>query len=241
MYVPNYVPEPEAMSGNVTQERYAKRLLFIRETFYRFCLWVLLISLGAWLIPKDFARDSRFVWVWASSLALISLIRTVGRGKQWEIKAAPFLAMVCIGTTALAARSATAFHFPAWSILAGIGCFALYAMLCGRDFSFVGGYVLALIASSTIIAFIMVEEALTSLQSWQAILWNAFALLYLVYDLASLMCRRKLAEVTAASVDLFRDIFNPFGWVPRVVMHWYRHRILNDLSFDLPFRNWLED
>ena len=114
-------------------------------------------------------------------------------------------------------------------------------MLCGRDFSFVGGYVLALIASSTMIAFIMVEEALTSLESWQAILWNAFGLLYLVYDLASLMCRRKTNEVTAASVDLFRDIFNLFGWVPRVVMHWYRHRILNDLSFDLPFRKWLED
>ncbi|MEI7575475.1 MAG: hypothetical protein WCK51_01170 [Armatimonadota bacterium] len=241
MYVPNYVPEPEAMPGNVTQERYSKRLLFIRETFYRFCLWVLVIALLAWAIPTEFGREPRFGWLWLLSLALISLLRTFGRGTTWEVKSAPIQALVCIGTTALAARSATAFSFPAWSVLAGIGCFAVYAIFCGRDFSFVGGYVLALIASSTIIAFIMIEEALTSLQSWQAILWNAFALLYLVYDLASLMCRRKVTEVTAASVDLFRDIFNPFGWVPRVIMHWYRHRILNDLSFDLPFRRWLED
>ena len=241
MYVPNYVPEPEAMAGNVTQAPYTKRLLFIRETFYRFCLWVLVIALGAWAIPSEFARESRFVWVWVLALALISLIRTIGRGKSWEVQTAPLQVLICVGITALAARTATTFHFPAWSILAGIGCFAVYAMLCGRDFSFVGGYVLALIASSTIIAFIMVEEALTSLESWQAILWNAFGLLYLVYDLASLMCRRKTNEVTAASVDLFRDVFNPFGWVPRVVMHWYRHRILNDLSFDLPFRKWLED
>lgn len=241
MYVPNYVPEPEAMVGNVTQAPYNKRLMFIRETFYRFCLWVLVIALGAWVIPKEFAQDSRLLWIWALALALISVIRTIGRGKPWEVKTAPVQALICVGITALAARSATALHFPTWSILAGIGCFAVYAMLCGRDFSFVGGYVLALIASSTMIAFIMVEEALTSLESWQAILWNAFGLLYLVYDLASLMCRRKVNEVTAASVDLFRDIFNLFGWVPRVVMHWYRHRILNDLSFDLPFRKWLED
>jgi hypothetical protein len=241
MYVPNYVPEPEAMVGNVTQAPYNKRLMFIRETFYRFCLWVLVIALGAWVIPKEFAQDSRLLWIWALALALISVIRTIGRGKPWEVKTAHVQALICVGITALAARSATALHFPTWSILAGIGCFAVYAMLCGRDFSFVGGYVLALIASSTMIAFIMVEEALTSLESWQAILWNAFGLLYLVYDLASLMCRRKTNEVTAASVDLFRDIFNLFGWVPRVVMHWYRHRILNDLSFDLPFRKWLED
>lgn len=241
MYVPNYVPEPEAMPGNVTQEPYARRLLFIRETLYRFGMWVLFITLIAWLLPKQFASDPKFLGVWLLSLGLLSLARTVGRGKIWEVRISPVLVLICISTTALAARTATVFHFPAWSILAGLGCFTLYAMICGRDFSFVGGYVLALIASSTIIAFVMVEEALTSLQSWQAILWNAFVLFYLVYDLASLMCRRKRDEVTAASVDLFRDIFNLCGWIPRVVMHWYRHRILNDISFDLPFRKWLED
>ena len=229
------------MPGNVTREPYAKRLKFIRETLYRFSTWVLVVTLLAWAIPREIARDSRLILVWVATIVAISLVRTIGRGKSWEVQTAPGQAVICIGTTALAARSATAFHVPAWSILAGIGCFVIYSMVCGRDFSFVGGYVLALISSSTIIAFVMVEEAMTSLQSWQAILWNAGALLYLVYDLASLMCRRKRNEVTAASVDLFRDILNPFGWIPRVVMHWYRHRILNDLSFDLPFRKWLED
>lgn len=229
------------MPGNVTQEPYAKRLLFIRETFYRFCLWVLVIALVAWVIPAESVREPKFLFGWLGSLALVSLVRTLGRGRAWEVRTAPIQALICMGTTSVAARSATALSFPAWSVLAGIGCFALYAMLCGRDFSFVGGYVLALIASSTIIAFVMVEEALTSVQSWQAILWNGCALMYLVYDLAALMSRRKINEVTAASVDLFRDVFNLFGWVPRVIMHWYRHRILNDLSFDLPFRKWLED
>jgi hypothetical protein len=241
MYVPNYVPEPEAMPGNVTQEPYAARLRFIRQTLYRFTLWVLLIAVLAYVIPKGYAQDVRLIPAWAVTLAALSLVRTAGRGRSWEVSTAPIQAVIAIVSTALATRAMSFASFPVWSILVGIGCFVLYAMFCGRDFSYVGGYVLALIASSTVISFVMIEEGLTSIQSQQAILWNAGALFYLVYDLASLMCRRKVGEITAATVDLFRDVFNLFGWVPRVIMHWHRHRILNDLSFELPFRNWLED
>jgi hypothetical protein len=110
-------------------------------------------------------------------------------------------------------------------------------MLCGRDFSFVGGFTLSLIFSSVFIALVMVGEQMTSRQSTYALLWNAVGLFYLVYDLAALLSRRKSNESWASVVDLYRDVFNFIGYFPRVLIHWNRHRILNDLSIDNPFRN----
>jgi hypothetical protein len=52
---------------------------------------------------------------------------------------------------------------------------------------------------------------------------------YFAYDLASLMSRRRRGEEAAAVVDLYRDVFNVFGYVPRVIAHWHRHRIWQDV------------
>ena len=83
----------------------------------------------------------------------------------------------------------------------------------------------------------MVEEGMSSQRSTQALLWNAVGLFYLVYDLASLLSRRKSDESWASVVDLYRDVFNFLGYFPRVMIHWNRHRILNDLNIDNPFRS----
>ena len=83
----------------------------------------------------------------------------------------------------------------------------------------------------------MVEEGMTSQRSAQALIWNSVGLFYMVYDLAALMSRRKTTEAWASVVDLYRDVFNFMGYFPRVLIHWNRHRILNDWSIDNPFRN----
>ena len=236
MYVPNYVPEPEQVLGNVTKEPYELRLTFIRHVLGRFVGSVAMVVGVGLLLPKNFE-------VWPVSLALViflflaSGIRTVFRGTDLEPKLTSFTLPVAILLFALATRSWTAVHFPAWSILAGISCFGIYAAVCGRDFSFVGGYTLSLIVSSVFIACVMVEEGMTSQRSAQALAWNAIGLFYLVYDLAALLSRRKPSERWASVVDLYRDVFNFVGYFPRVMIHWNRHRILNDLSIDNPFRN----
>ena len=75
MYVPNYVPEPEAMPGNVTQEPYAARLRFIRQTLYRFTLWVLLIAVLAYVIPTGYAIDVRLIPAWAVTQGIPPVFR----------------------------------------------------------------------------------------------------------------------------------------------------------------------
>lgn len=236
MYVPNYVPEPEQIPGSVTKEAYALRLTFIRHVLSRFVGSVGIVVGVGLLMPanKDFLPVTAVLLV---LLLLVSGIRTVLRGTDLEPKLTSLTLPLVILVFAAATRTWTTVQFPAWSILAGISCFGIYSAVCGRDFSFVGGYTLSLIVSSVFIAFVMVEEGMTSQRSAQALVWNAAGLFYLVYDLAALLSRRKPTEGWAAVADLYRDVFNFLGYFPRVLIHWNRHRILNDLTIDNPFRN----
>ena len=61
----------------------------------------------------------------------------------------------------------------------------------------------------------------------QALSWNAIYLTFYVYDLASLLARRRIGEEWAAVVDLYRDVLNVFGWIVRVFAHWRKHKIWN--------------
>ena len=49
--------------------------------------------------------------------------------------------------------------------------------------------------------------------------------IYWVYDLASLLARRRQGEELAAVVDLYRDVFNFFGYAVRMIKHWQKHKI----------------
>ena len=236
MFVPNYVPEPEQIPGNVTKEPYALRLTYIRHVLSRYLGSVgIVVGIGM-LLPRDLPVVPCTVAM-LICLFLVSGIRSILRGTDLEPQLTAYSLPIVIVALAAATRSWTAHHFPAWSILAGIACFGIYAAFCGRDFSFVGGFTLALMVSSVMIAFVMVEEGMPSASSSQALIWNAVGLFYLVYDLAALLSRRKSTETWAAVVDLYRDVFNFLGYFPRVLIHWNRHRILNDWSIDNPFRN----
>jgi hypothetical protein len=238
MYVPNYVPEPEQIPGSVTKEAYADRLRFIRRVLYSFLGSVGCIVGVGLLIPKEFAKYPFQATIGLLiCLFLVSGIRSLFRGTDQEQKLTSYTLPIIIFAFAFATRTWTVGHFPTWSILAGIACFGIYASICGRDFSFVGGFTLSLIVSSVFIAFVMVEEGMSSQRSGQALIWNSCGLFYLVYDLAALLSRRRPNESWAAVVDLYRDVFNFMGYFPRVLIHWNRHRILNDLSIDNPFRN----
>jgi hypothetical protein len=236
MFVPNYVPEPEQIPGSVTKEPYALRLTYIRHVLSRYLGSVAIVVGIGMLLPKNLP-SMQSTAAMLICLLLVSGIRSILRGTDLEPRLTAYSLPIVLLAFAAATRSWTANGFPAWSILAGIACFGIYAAFCGRDFSFVGGFTLALIVSSVIIAFVMVEEGMPTSRSSQALLWNAVGLFYLVYDLAALLSRRKKTETWAAVVDLYRDVFNFLGYFPRVLIHWNRHRILNDLSIDNPFRN----
>jgi hypothetical protein len=235
MYVANYLPEPESRPGSVNKERYAVRVQFIRNVTYRLIAVSFIIALVAYLTPARETNASA-IWVFFGFLFGLSILRTVLLNQVYEAKLAGGLLPLLVVVSAVAARASLGLHFPVWSVLFGLTALGMYTLVCGRDYSFVGGYVLAMIFSNVAIAAYMVAIGAPTSQSTYAILWNSLGCLYFQYDLAAMMYRRLRGETWAAVTDLFRDMFNIIGWLPKVVRHWYRHRILNDLSFELPFR-----
>ena len=58
-----------------------------------------------------------------------------------------------------------------------------------------------------------------------AFVWTAAYLFYYVYDLASILKRRRPNEILMAALDLHRDFLNFFSYSIRVIRHWYKFRI----------------
>ena len=231
MYVPNYVPEPLEVPGNVTLERYPVRLAFIRRVTLLHAASLCLVAGIAWL-PARTPRPMPLIAVLAvlaATMLLLDFVRVRLRGRPkeafWSVALAPAVAIA----TGIAARVAVLDGYPVWSALVGPAFALAYTLLCGRDYSFVGCGLLALIGSSVTLAGLAVQTHMGHRAAAWALGFNAAYLVYFVYDLASLMSRRRRGEEMAAVVDLYRDVFNVFGYVPRVVRHWNEHRIWQDV------------
>jgi hypothetical protein len=236
MQVQNYVPDPVQAAGSINFERYWVRVRFVRKVTYLFAAAVILALATGYLFKLPISPPQAVLML-ALFLLMTSGVRTLLRNNPKEPLFSGALALPSVVLTGLCFRTLVNSGYPLWSAALGILSFALYVRLCGRDLSFVGGFMLALIASSVSIAVIMILARLSPAASAMALLWNASALFYVVYDLASLLGRRRLGEHVGAVTDLFRDGFNFLGYIPRVIIHWQKHKILADLSMDLSFKS----
>jgi FtsH-binding integral membrane protein len=224
MIVPNYVPDPLEVPNNITTEPYRHRVAFIRRVTFAFLGSVACIAgaaTGPWP-PSSLSQSA--VWL-ALVLAALGLWRTLARSSRAEgVVSTVFLPLVLLlcgwNVHLLAMRD-----IPVWAPGIGVATAAVYAALCGRDYSFVGSFLLSFIASSVVIASLDLYLGLVPRQSAQALSMNAALLAYFHYDLAMLTHRRRRGEEMGAVVDLYRDIFNFFGYALRCIRHWRKHRI----------------
>jgi len=224
MYVPNYIPEPLEVPGNITEERYPVRLMFIRR--------VALLHIGslgviALLTQLSFPR----MGVWYAMVALtlclsgLDLLRIALRGKASEAKISTLCLPMVLVLVAWGVQETVIDGWPVFQPVIGVACVAMFTVIAGRDFSFVGCYLLSLIGSSAVVAACANAGSFDRIHAAFALGTNACYVTYLVYDMASLLARRRLGEELAAVVDLYRDVFNFFGYAVRMVKHWRKHRI----------------
>jgi hypothetical protein len=163
--------------------------------------------------------------VLAALILILCGVRIATRATKTEVVLSCAFLPVLLVVAALAVKSLNNRDLPVWGLSLGVGAAVLYAKLCGRDFSFVGQYLLSLIASTVALAIVAIVLGIGTVTTAFLMSTNALYLSFYVYDLASLLARRRLGEDAAAVVDLYRDIFNFFGYTLRVARHWKKHRI----------------
>ena len=228
MIVPNYVPPKLEVEGNVAQGRHAIRIRFLQVV-----VGLNAASLvGAWLVAL--APLPSIGWIYAALmvtalLVLLDVWRIARRGEPIEAKISALALPLAVIAFGWLAREIEATGFPMWAVLLGPGFLLLYTLLAGRDFSFMGAFALAWIGSSVAVAALTVSGGLQGVTGSYALLANTIVLLYQVYDLSSVLYRRRVGEEWAAVVDLYRNVFNIFGYIPRLVHHWRRHHIWNEV------------
>ena len=224
MIVPNYMPDPLEVPGNVTQEPYSFRVTYIRRVTL---LHMVSVGFVAMLANYDWPRVGLLsaVAMLAASLLALDLWRIVSRRSRFEAFLSSAMLPTVVALTAWTATEILRLGWPAWAPLTGVIAATCYTLVCGRDFSFVGCFFLALVASSVTIAALAPRFGLGVPQAAVALIANGAYLFYMQYDLASLLSRRRRGEEWAAVVDLYRDVFNVFGWAIRCVRHWRKHRI----------------
>jgi len=224
MYVPNYIPEPLEVPGNITEEPYASRLFFIRRVAI---LHVGSLAMIALLTNLSFPHMGIGPALVALALCLtgLDLLRIALRGKPSEARISTLCLPTVLVLVAWGIRETSLDGLPVFQPVVGVACVVLYTLVSGRDFSFVGCCLLALIGSSAAVAACSIAGSFDRLHAAFALGTNALYVTYLVYDMASLLARRRQGEELAAVVDLYRDVFNFFGYAVRMVKHWRKHRI----------------
>jgi|SRR5579862_5088285 len=224
MYVPNYIPSPIEVPGNVTEQSHSIRLAFIRRVGILHLLSLLVIAGISTLDLPRVAPLATAIDI-GTVLLILSLIRISLRATKLDQMLSLILSPVLLVCLGIGARTLNDSGWPVWGVVIGAVSAVLYALVCGRDFSFVGQFFLSLIVSCVALAVIAIAIGIQPHQAAFLLGANAVYLAYLVYDSASLLARRRIGEEAAAVVDLYRDVFNIFGYFIRVARHWRKHRI----------------
>ncbi len=235
MYVPNYVPEPLEVPGNITLEKYGHRVRFIRKVVLWHSVSIAVLTIWTVMAPKTGSAGIWGVCLVAAILAAdFARIALRGGDAEWWVSAGFLLPI--LGFLGLLLNHWIAVGFPAWASVIGCLCLMIYTLAAGRDFSFPGSFALCWPISSLLVYLAGRSLEMTGWGMAGALLLNSVTLGYVIFDLASLLPRRRRNEVAGAVADLYRDVFNVFGYVPRVIVHWRKHRILDDLPFELKIR-----
>ncbi len=222
MFVPSYAPPPIEIADNVADAAYGVRLGFIRRVLHLFLL-ATAFSFGVSFIPIATMSIGFPASVAFGILILLNVVRNVAKGRRMEVVVSTGLLIPMLIALGFALKMLHASGWPCWPLLASFVFVWLYGVFCGRDLSFMGMFVLPLTASSLLWIAADILNLAGNWSWWLGALVNAIVLLYLVYDLAALLTRRRLGEEPGAVCDLFRDSLNFTTYWLQVYWHWRKY------------------
>jgi len=219
-----YFPEPIAVSDNIGADRYDVRHRFIRAVVAGY-LGSLVIPAALPIVLSEPVPLSISGATVVAALLILSLIRKLAPHGRADLLAIALCALPVLGGRGALTHALTALGWPVWMLGLAIGFAGLYTFLCGRDFSFLGQYVLALGATLPVAIPLAWWLGIPPARvAWTSLAAAAF-LFFWVYDLAALLTRRRKGEEVQAVADLYRDCLNILSYSFRVIDHWRKFRI----------------
>lgn len=222
MIVPNFVPEPLEIPGNVNTQPYDVRLRFIQRTNLFHTASLLGVGAVAYWGPQVDLLPSGLGFL--AAMAALSLVRSAIRTYEREQTVSLLLLPAMLAAMGMFVRSLHAADLPVGWALAGPVASLVYTAAARRDFSFIGQFFLSWVGSSAAIGWAG-ANALTAWESGVALLANTVFLLYCVHDRSQVLYRRRPGEEWGATVDLYRDPLNFLGYSVRCIHHWRKHKI----------------
>ena len=222
MFVPSYVPPPIEIPNNVSQERYAVRLQFIRATLHRFLIALMIVFLIAAAPPFGLPVRSTL----AATLTLLvsmSIVRRLGKGRRLEVALSTGMLLPFLVSFGLTLNGLEGLNLPIGLFMLTFAMAWLYATTCGRDLSFIAMFFLPALVGSALWVVADAVGLVPGVYRWTMPALNVATLFYFVYDLSALLTRRRLGEEMGAVADLFRDLLNVFTYWARAFRYWKRY------------------
>lgn len=214
MIVPNFVPEPVQIEGCVADAPWKAQITFLRE--------VALIHGSCWLLGTILALS---IPGNALSLEGAAMASALSIAILFAIRHKPLSAQIGLAIPGLASLAVLFRCLSVWSPVVAVATSVLYVLLARRDYSRIGHFTLCLAVSVPVVALICLAKHLPPQEAWRQMLILIAVLLYGVTDLTSITFRRQPEESLAASLDLFRDVYNGITWLVRTREHIRTHRI----------------
>lgn len=223
MNIPPYFPEAIEIPGNVSEERYAVRLRFIRQVIALHFGTVLAVFAVAFLRPLPIHPTAAAMWLVASLLAMSAIRQFHLARPEWDARLSSLLLPVVLSLCGVALGGLAGAGWP-WEGVAGAALgWVAYACLCGRDFSFLGlGFVASIGALiGAVVGWTLERYGIAGIL--RGSLFGLAVAFYFVYDLSAMLTRRRKQDVVAAVADLYRDVLNVLSYSVRVYRHWKKY------------------
>ena len=222
MNVPPYFPEPIEVNDNLADSHHTVRLGFVRRVclFHLFSLCCIVgVSRFPWPVLPSVVIIGLFMFV----LLGLSLVRIAVRLRPSEQRLSLLLSPALVVAGALVVRECTAIGWATWIPLVVSISAWLYSLISGRDFSFMGLFLISTFICLVVIAWVRQQSGWSMAATLNTIGFSIVFVFYFVYDLSMLLRRRRPGEEPAAVIDLYRDVLNLSTYSIRVYRHWKRH------------------
>lgn len=224
MYVPPYFPEPVVVRDAAADAPYDVRRRFIQRVIVGHAATV-----GVATAIGFFAHFPIDLRLSAVALLVMFLVHCLARKlanstypeKLIQTVLLPFVLVAC----GIVGSGLSQLDWSVWVFPVAVTGGTIYAILAGRDFSFLGHFGAGLGTVLLILFFKPWLPVYVPGTYPQAIILGAITSFYVSYDLAMILRRRRPNEAISGICDLYGDVLNITTYAPRVIAHWKKFNI----------------